>query len=345
MAFDFLKLPREAQKAAFAHMGARKHDRGRISGFVGVLPDKPAPGGRGRMAGKLPNPDTAGGSLSGKLRGQPKRRQLGSGARHRQLSASTKADVAEPKSGRTSPAQQRIDEMSAAYEKGHTRDGALTGGISASIVEKVKLSDGRTVVHKRQTPEETRREYLAGRVANALGVEDITVAQVSDRDILMNFVDGEPGAKRFLAAASGQFGDVKKRAAYKAEEKRQLQLRNAREIGMLDWLTHNDDRHALNWMVSPDGNSVIPIDHGRARFEAPLIGGKQHMVPNSPFITEWIRPDMDRRAFKSADPQWTDAELAKIRTSLDELKPEFRGPQESEWFDAMMTRFDLLEAA
>jgi len=327
---NFLKLPRAAQKAAFAHMGDRKHDRGRISGFVGMLPDKAAPDG--------------GGEFSGKLRGQPKRR-LGSGARHQQLTTKRKAQVTEPPAEHQSPAQKRIDDLRAAFEKGHTKGDYLNGGASADWVKKIELSDGRTAVHKRQSAEETRREYLAGRVANAIGIEDITVAQTGDREVVMNFVDGAPGAMKLRDSTRGVFGDAKKRAAVKAEQKQQLRLRNGREIGMLDWLTSNDDRHALNWMVSSDGKSVIPIDHGRAQFDAPLLGGKQHMVPNSPFIAEWIRPEMDRSVFVSADPQWTPAELAKIRADLEGLKPEFKGGRESKWFDAMMTRFALLEAA
>lgn len=335
MAFSFLKLPRAAQKAAFAHMGDKPHprkrapDQGRIAGFVGVLPapDKPASGG-GRFTGELPSP-----------RGRP--RGLGSGARHRKLSTKTKAS----ETGQKDTDQQRIDDLRSAYERGHTSGPNLGGGFSADLVQKIELSDGRHAVLKRQSPEEARREYLAGRVANAVGIKGITVAQVSDRDIVMNFVDGDPGAAKIKAAAPNHLSYGESIAAIKAETKRQVRLRNGREIGMLDWLTDNQDRHSLNWMLSPDGQSVTPIDHGRAGFKARMHRREQHLVSQSPFVEEWVRPRTkgDDLQFVSADPQWTPGELAQMRTKLEALRPEFTEDGETRWYDGMMARFDLLE--
>jgi hypothetical protein len=318
VAFDFLKLPRPAQKAAFAHMDRKRaHDRGQISGFVGVLPDKPD--GRGEF--------------SGKLRGQPRR--LGSGARHQKLAADKKHQLHHAGTQKQESAQQRIDAMRDAYEKGHTDGEKLSGGIRAQLVKKIKLSDGREAVLKRQSPEETRREYLAGRVANALGIKDITVAQVSDRDVVMNFVEGRSGAMQMVDNARKQPGT-------KLDEKQLLRLRNGREIAMLDWLSNNDDRHALNYMVSPDGKSVIPIDHGAAKFDV----GARPRAPTSPFVDEWMRPQLMKgfRFVESLDPQWTPEELAQVRTSIQDLKPEFQG-REVEWHSAMLKRLDQLEKA
>jgi hypothetical protein len=340
---DFLKLPRAAQKAAFAHMGERRHpgnrrgaDRGRIAGFVGELPTprKPAAGGRGRFAGELPA-----GRFAGQLPAMPKQEQraLGTGARHQKL-----AKQAE----RQAPGMKQVDDLRAAYEKGHTRGESLSGGNWAQLVQKVKLSDGRQAVRKRQTAEETRAEYLGGRVANALGIGDLTVAQVSDRDTVMNFVDGETGAALMKALIRNVKGDHNKRPIIEAERDRQMQLRNAREIGMLDWLIDNDDRHELNWMVSKDGKSVIPIDHAAANFvHTPHGKTGRHKVPRSPFVDAWVRPKMEGyREFVGADPQWTPAELAKIRASIEALRPEFSSAEEKRWFDAMITRLDMLNA-
>jgi hypothetical protein len=289
----------------------RTADRGQISGFVGNLP-KPAPGGRGRIAGELP-------------------------------------DVPEPRkqAERQGPGLKEVEALRSAYEKGHDRQGKpLSGGNSADLVELIKLSNGQKAVRKHQTARDTRAEYLTGRVANALGIDGITVAQVSNRETVSNFVEGEPGAVKMKALLKKVGSDNGKREVLKTERARQARLRNGREIAMLDWITDNDDRHELNWMVSPDGKSVIPIDHGSANFEAdvhPLTG--RHKVPRSPFIEEWIRPKMeDYREFAGADPQWTPAEIAKIRTSIEALRDEFSSADERRWHKFMLSRLDMLEA-
>lgn len=282
---------------------------GKISGFLGHLPaggKKPAGEGRGKISGELPKPAE--------------------------------------KPEHTAPGQREIDDLRKAYEAGHTPGKQLSGGASADKVERMKLSNGQVAIRKEQTERDTRAEYLSGRVANALGIKGVTVAQTGDRETVASFVEGEPGLQKMQEAMNKQTSVVGRATAVEDEVKRQAKLKNGREIGMLDWLIHNDDRHELNWMVSPDGKSVVPIDHGSAEFEArvfPKTGNQK--VPRSPFVEEWIRPKRDQYDdLDGVDPQWTKAELTKIRGSIDGLKGEFSSPQEKKWHQFMLSQLDLL---
>ena len=280
---------------------------GQKTGFVGELP-KPATGGSGKITGQLPK--------------QPEK----------------------PK--HQAPGQKEIDDLQKAYEKSHSSGEELEGGVSADAVEKVKLSNGKFAVRKEQSERDTRAEYLSGRVANALGIKEVTVAQTGDRETVAAFVKGEPGVVGLQKALGSRQSEGGKRAALDDEVKRQTQLKNGREIGMLDWLIDNDDRHELNWIVSSDGKSVIPIDHGSANFKAQPHGASgRPQVPRSPFVEEWIRPERDELDnFSSAKPAWTPAELQKIRASIEGLKDEFNSPEEQSWHAFMLSRLDMLEA-
>jgi hypothetical protein len=327
---DFLKLPRAAQKAAFAHMGDKGH--GRISGTLTA--DKPH--GRGRFAGKLN--DAGRGGFKGTLPTQKRAKSLGTGERHAVLAAKAEHRPA---------GQKEIDDLRKAYEGGHTDAKQLSGGQSADKVEKISLSNGQVAVRKTQTPRDARSEYLAGRVANALGIKEVTVAQTGDRETVAAFVKGKPGADVLeqIPDVPGNPGAML--TALNDEIDRQTRLKNGREIGMLDWVINNDDRHEMNWMVSPDGKSVVPIDHGSADFKAQLHGmSSKPKVPTSPFVQEWIRPQRDDNddTYVSADPQWTPAELTKVRASIEALRGEFNGPGEDSWHKFMLSRLDMLEA-
>jgi hypothetical protein len=327
---NFLKLPRAAQRAAFAHMGDK--GRGRFSGSLTAG----KPDDRGRIAGTLP--ETGSGQFKGTLPAAEKRsKRLGAGDRHAALTAKTEHKP---------PGQKEIDDLRKAFEKGHSSGEELDGGVSADAVEKVKLSNGKFAVRKEQSERDTRAEYLSSRVANALGIKEVTVAQTGDRETVAAFIKGEPGSVRMMKALASRQSEGGKRAALDDELKQQMKLKNAREIGMLDWLIDNDDRHELNWMVSPDGKSVVPIDHGSANFEAQthmLTGASK--VPRSPFVDEWIRPELDdNEGFKSANPQWTPAEISEIRSSIEGLRSEFRSPEEQKWHQFMMSRLQMLRA-
>lgn len=289
---------------------------GSISGFVGVLPGPDKPGGHGRMAGELP------GSISGKL---PELKK-----------------PAPKKAGPEVPGQKAVDDLRKAYEGGHSDAQELSGGKSAFKVEKVKLSNGQLAVRKQAQPRDTRAEYLSGRVAGALGIKGATVAQTGDLETVAEFVKGRTSADVmediFDKAVPGKVEALA--AALDAEVERQTKLKNGREIGMLDWLINNDDRHDLNWIVSPDNKSVVPIDHGEASFKGEKKGN------TSAFVHEWVRPKTDSdNNVTSVDPQWTKDELKTIRSSIDAIGSEFSSPEEQGWHQFMLSRLDMLMEA
>lgn len=258
---------------------------------------------------------------------------LGSGARHQHLATQRDQKPTDP-----------VDELHSAYQQGHTDRRTLTGGNSADEVKLVDLHDGRQVVQKEGTARDARAEYLAGRVANTLGITDVHTAQVSNTSVITTFVEGDTGIDAQRKAILGIRGDYAQKQAIKAEIDRITKLRNGREIGMLDWLTNNDDRHSLNYIVSPDGKTVYPVDHGSADFETQRFNGKV-VVPRSPFVDVWIRPKADGNTAESVDPQWTAGELATIRSDLEGLQGEFSGDGEQAWHASMLEKLQILEKA
>lgn len=274
-----------------------------------------------------------------KAEGTTLTRGLGSGARHQKLSENRSRD------------EDQVEKLQRAFDQGHTRGDSLAGGISADSVDEVILADGQRAVLKQQTERDTRAEYLSGRVANALGITDVHTAQVGPKHTVTTFVDGDTGGSLLRKATQGIVGDRQKRDAAKDEVRRQTQLENGREIALLDWLTHNSDRNALNWIVSPDGQKVIPIDHGSADFRPSEFTDRQtgetrEVVPRSPFVDEWVRPrTAGYRELESMDPQWTAEELAETRTALGNVASEFRGQDEQGWYRSMLRRLAMLEEA
>lgn len=252
-----------------------------------------------------------------------------------------------------------------AYNDGYVVEREFTAGLSGSKVELLTLSNGDMVVRK-TAPESTtlqgntsRQEYLAGRVFSALSDDesdnDVVTARVNDNAIITTYVKGDTGA-----AVTGNIvganplkiygSKAKANAAVNAETKRQVQLSGGKKIGMLDWLTRNNDRHNLNWIV--DGNdsgdeTVKPIDQGYAFYVQEIAdaeGKKHELVPNSPFVDYWLNPKMN--GFTSVvRPKFTKAELSQYRTALEGLESEFASEGASEWYSQMMARFAKVETA
>lgn len=266
-------------------------------------------------------------------------RGLGSGARHQRLSE------------RHARSENQVEKLRRAFDQGHALGESLEGGFSADSVEEIALADGQRAVLKGQTERDTRAEYLGGRVANALGITDVYTAQVSPNQTVTTFVDGDTGGSLLRKAVQGIDDDDEKRAAVKAEVRRHTQLENGREIALLDWLTQNDDRNVFNWIVSPDGQKVVPIDHGSADFRPSEFTDRQtgetrEVVPRSPFVEEWVRPTTTGyRELESMDPQWTAEELAETRAALGSVASEFRGQDEQGWYRSMLRRLAMLEEA
>jgi hypothetical protein len=169
-------------------------------------------------------------------------------------------------------------------------------------------------------------------VANALGIDDVHAVDVGDGQVLATLVPGQPGA---LAG-----GDP-------------LTMPGAKEIGILDFLVRNRDRHELNWLS--DGERIRPIDHGLTFWGAE---GSDRDVPFSPFSEYWLgltqkrtprpaagRSNTDARAVKGpkvkVQPKVSKQYLAKVRSQLELARSEF---SDDEWA-GLDARLRILESA
>jgi hypothetical protein len=119
-----------------------------------------------------------------------------------------------------------------------------------------------------------------------------------------------------------------------AEAQRHTNLPGGKEIGLLDWLTSNPDRNPGNYIVNRQG--VVPIDHGSVAFSGE--------APQSPFSDLHLGIEYTRYYdVASLKPQFTHAELAKVRIDLENIKGQFA--DKPEWFNSMMGRLDVLDRA
>lgn len=240
------------------------------------------------------------------------------------------------------------DKMTSAYREGFKVDDVFSEGNSGAAVALLTLSDGTRVVRKIDRHAGSvlvRNEYLAGRVHNALtGNDNITTAQVDDTTLITTYIKGPAGARDLKNAVENVRNTRERQQVYDAEIERQVQLPGGKEIGVLDWLTSNSDRHALNWIITDDG--VQPIDQGDVTFSEPrrIPNGNILLSHKSPFTDYWLGLEYQRGgAITAMAPRVTRADLSGYRERLEELRPEFDGPGEAEHFAAMMSRLEIIE--
>jgi hypothetical protein len=191
----------------------------------------------------------------------------------------------------------------------------------------VKLPDGTEVVSKTQDAIRNDREELSSYVSQAIGAGAPAVARdPSDpRHILMSYVPGQT-AMRYL---TGVYEDTNKESdsldASDARDQAEFDLISSNEggqIGLLDYLISNPDRHDENWMVSPDGVPV-PIDNGSAQFD-----GEDH---GSPFTAD-------------SPGSVSTEDVSHLRTELEKIEPEFTRLGRADWYMNMMHMLDSLDA-
>jgi hypothetical protein len=111
-------------------------------------------------------------------------------------------------------------------------------------------------------------------------------------------------------------------------------IKNAREIGLLDALIQNSDRHANNWMVD-ETYTAYPIDHGLAFSYSSNIPS-----PVSPFFDRFFYSSYP--GLGEADSLWTKEELEALRGLVEATKPSFEELEKLHWFEDMMDRMEYL---
>lgn len=283
----------------------------------------------------------------------------GSDTRSREIAAEQKKKKEdedkeeEQKAKKSKLAQQKIDALRDAYAEGYVVEKEFTAGNSSSKTELLRLANGTRVVRKSGGKQllskkpDTRFEYLGGRVWNALGGTDTYTAQVADDTVITTFVEGDMGGKLLNNTYKSGNTNQENKKAYKAETLRQIQLPGGKEIGLLDFLIANQDRHSLNWIVSPDNDQVHPIDQGGAVFIPSLTkdedGNARSMYVASEFTDYWLGVKGSWYV-KSMKPKFTKAELAQHRANLEAIKDEFKPGEETEWYNSMMSRLAEVES-
>lgn len=217
-----------------------------------------------------------------------------------------------------------------AYDAGYVIDDDFSGGQVAVAVDLLTLSDGQRAVRKKLSDfygmtaqTQIDREVLAAKVANAIGISDVTAQQVSTDEVLLAFIDGKTGIRTAYDVHGVKIAD-------------QLELSGAREIGLLDWLIGNMDRKSSNWIVTPD-QRVLPIDHGHAW---------DSIGTNSPFAKRYIT-GYESQSGELAGPtatEYTSTELATVRAQLNTVRDEFVKAEHVREFDELTQRLTELEA-
>lgn len=244
----------------------------------------------------------------------------------------------------------RITAMKRAYDDGYTVDRELESGASRANVAVLTLSDGSKVVRKILKKNETRREYLAGRVFDALKNDEssgVTTAQVDDNTLITTYAPGQTGGDRLESVVEGKKGWQAQEDATARENARQAKLPGAKEMAMLDALIENHDRHSLNWIVNDDG--IAPIDQGAAKFESSYMwnqqGGRDESLPSSPIGDYWFGlREFDDGIISEIKPRYSKSDIARYRANIAKLSDEFTLGEEQQWFAFVNRRLDQIEA-
>lgn len=232
----------------------------------------------------------------------------------------------DPSQPRDSQGKWTDDPLGDAYSKGFTVDEAVQGGLGSLKLEKLTLSNG-TKVYRKTTPSKmpTDREVAAGKILNALGVNDFHVSRTGENQFIVTNVEGTVGKKAVDDAVAG---GKSIRDAYINLVSRP----GGKQIALVDWLTSNGDRNLSNVVVTPDGK-VAGFDHGDSAFI-------DYGVPSSPFVSYWMDPEAT-----GIKPRFTAAELADVRRRLEELRDDFAAEGHADWHDTVMKRLAQLENA
>lgn len=246
---------------------------------------------------------------------------------------------------------QRRDDLKISYDTYHDDTDSFAGGNVAQAVDLVTLADGSRAVRKTTKSgqeDEARRELLTQRIFNALGVTDVVTTRLDDRSTLTSYVDGKTGSRTIVDAQRGKPlpHEISNNIVAAA-----VISPGGREIGLVDWLTDNPDRHEGNWIIRGDG-SVAGIDHGNVKFALTTYldyktQQPRTLAPDSPFAQHWVgyRTNKYRELVGKLRPRFTTVELAEIRTNLEALRPEFERDGVGDWHDFIMSQLTRVEMA
>lgn len=225
--------------------------------------------------------------------------------------------------GQRSPVAVRIADVARISQGEPVNRQELGGGTEAKLLT---YSDGSRLVAKDQSVRDNDGDELGALVGDALGLH--TPATVRNGDQLhMEFMPGTVGAKV---------------AAWTFEQDAILDSRDGRLMGLLDVLLVNGDRNSGNWIQRDDGG-LTAIDHGFA-FE----GQGLTLAYGSPFARRFFRPDSGGVGadanYRLGDNDMSPSDMIELRRRLEALRVEFDRLGRGGWFEAMMSRMDMVAA-
>lgn len=198
------------------------------------------------------------------------------------------------------------------YEEG----GHIGGGSSITRVR--EYSDGtRLVAKEHEYSESAANEVTASYIARAIGAPAPAVAYADqdpasdDTTTLSQFIVGDAAANHIHGWSDwDEFAEKQSELA--------MNIPGSFEIGLLDLLIHNTDRHSGNWLITPPegrfgGRRAVAIDHGHAD-----VGNRYAESISSPFI-DWFYTDYGTP---------TDISGAITRAELDAIDARFQHLQD-----------------
>lgn len=174
-------------------------------------------------------------------------------------------------------------------------------------------------VKANQNNREYYNEIIVSKMFNALGLNEVTVIGLADKQtIVQTKITGDMAANRWM--------DADEITAHPENYK------NARLIGLIDYLAVNSDRHGGNWFVNDEGQPV-PIDHGFTEFSYGY------------FSPTFANAALGRLIGRRNAPLFTKAELQQMKAQIGALREEFlmdNNPHGQGWYQFVMSRFDTL---
>lgn len=162
-------------------------------------------------------------------------------------------------------------------------DSPMTGGGSATVTLR-EFDDGtRLVIKEHGYEEEADNEYKASHIGWAIGAPvPAVVGDLHDSNTTWSqYIVGDRASERIHGWRTwDEFAEKQSELA--------MSLEGSFELGLLDYLINNQDRHSGNWIITPPvrgGPKAVGIDHGHID----NLGTDVHSIV-SPFV-EWIISD------------------------------------------------------
>ena len=189
----------------------------------------------------------------------------------------------------------------------YTESPHIGGGSSITRIR--EYSDGQRLIAKEhEYSESAANEVAASYIARAIGAPAPAVVHDPNADsgTLAQYIVGDTAANHIHGWSTwDEFAEKQSELA--------MNIDGSFEIGLLDLLIHNTDRHSGNWIITPPegrfgGRRAVAIDHGHAD-----IGNRHADEISSPFI-EWFTTDYGTP---------TDISGAITRAELDAIDARF----------------------